>query len=168
MYKKMFSFAGLAISFIVGLLCMVNSFSAFSSVALAASYDSNPGNSVAYGVGYLFVGLILLALSLAGIVMSIIFLIKNKELKFPIVPILVLACAAVLFLGFNIMVIVSDATSISNVAKNMGDSSNSKIIAYYVMRMMTSLLDIFVSLTVTLVVAVLGALSLIPFKRKSA
>lgn len=164
----MFSFAGLAISFVIGLFCIVNSFSAFTGVALNAVYGGNPGSGVAYGVGYLLTGLILIAAALVGIVLSIIFLIKNKELKFPLIPIIVLGCAAIMFVSYDIMIMVSDGTVISNVAKHIGDSSSSDFAAYYGMTIVTNLLDIFTNLAITLVVAALGVFSLITFKKKNA
>ena len=167
MSKKMFAFGGLAISLVIGLICMVGCFSSFTSVALEVAFESNPASAIAYGIGYLLTGLLLIAASLAGIVLLIIFNVKNKEPKFPIISIIVLACAALMFVSFNIMNIVSNATTISNLAKNL-DNGIEKYKAYYAMGIVTSLVDIFTYLAVTLIVAVLGVLSLITFKKKKA
>ena len=166
MFKKMLAFAGLAISFVIGLYCMVSSFSAFTNVAFGVAAEINVGSDVAYAIGYMLVGFILLVASLAGIVLSIIFLIKNKEPKFPIIPIIVLGCAAVLFIAYDIMVIVNNAETVAAMADHMGNGS--KYDSYYGMTIVTCLLRIFTELFITLVVAACGVLSLIPFKKKQA
>lgn len=159
----MFAFGGLMISLIIGLFCMVNCFSAFASSAL----PGNNGNAIAYGVGYLLIGGLLILLALAGVVFLVISLIKKKEFKVPIPAICVLAAAGVLFLGYDIMVMVSNGTGIANAAQNIGQYDG-KYDAYYIMSIVTNLLDIFTVLFITLLVAALGVFSLITIKKKKA
>ena len=84
MSKKMFAFGGLAIALAIGIFCIVSSFSSFTAVAFDKVIETKIGSDVAYGVGFLLTGLLLIALALLGIVLSLIFLIKNKEiLLFP-------------------------------------------------------------------------------------
>ena len=166
MYKKMFAFAGLAIAFIVGLLCLVSSFSAFSDVARDVAVEANAGSDVAYGIGYMLIGFMLIGASLAGIVLSMIFLIKNKEFKFPIIPIIVLGCAAIMLLGLDIMIMVGSGTSIANAAKRI--DGDSKYDPWYGMIIFTNLVNIFTHLAISLVVAALGVFSMITFKKKKA
>ena len=167
MSKKMFAFGGLTIALVIGLFCMVSSFASFTNVALLKAFEGNAGSQIAYGIGYLLTGLLLIGLALIGIVLSIIFLIRNKEPKFPIVPIIVLACAAVLLLSYDIMNMVGNGTTITNSAKNIKDASQD-MKPYYGVTIFTSLLSILTNLCVTLIVAALGVFSLITFKKKKA
>lgn len=157
----MFVFGGLAISFVIGLFCFVSSFSYFAN----STIGNNNGSNIAFGIGYLLIGGLLVLLAIAGIVFLVISILKKKDFKFPIPSVAVLACAAVMFLGYDIMVMVADGKTISALAKNIGEASG-KYDSYYIMRILTALLDIFTNLAVTFIVAALGVLSLITFKKK--
>ena len=166
MSKKMFAFGGLVLIFVIGLFCMGSCFSYFTNVAFDNAIDAKAGNDVAYAIGYLLVSTILLAASVAGIVLMIIFTIKKKELKFPLFSIIVLGCAAIMLISYNIMNIVSNATIISDYARYMKNNDNTEINFSYFMSILSRLLNIFINLAITFIIAALGVLSLVNFQKK--
>ena len=158
MLKKLCLIGGLAISFIIGLLCFLDAVSAFVASSLPGRSES-----VGLGVGYLLVSLALFGASLAGLALFIVFSIKNKESIIP--SILVLACAGILFIGYFLIISIDSFRNIARIAEYI-DGAKDEYLTYYIGSIFYQLLRVGTSFVIFCLVAACGVFSMITLKKK--